>query len=90
MAIFYADQNLAELPSEARLLAEVRVWLVTRLAERRRHDGLLEREHYLHNAKAIGRVLRGAHDRLPKTDFFGCVSEGEGGTMLSPDGIGWG
>jgi len=58
MAICYADQKLAELPPEARLLNEVGVRLVAGPAERRRHDELLECEHYLRNAKAIGRVLR--------------------------------
>jgi hypothetical protein len=58
MAICYANQKPAELPPEARLLDEVRVRLVAGPAERRRHDALLEQEHYLHNAQAIGRVLR--------------------------------
>ena len=49
---------MEELPSESRLLDEVVVRLVADEAQRRRHDGLLERDHYLHNAKAIGRVLR--------------------------------
>lgn len=58
MAICYADHQLEELPVEARLLDEVIVRLVEGEAERRRHDALIEREHYLRNAKAIGRVLR--------------------------------
>ena len=58
MAICYADQTLGALPSEARLLDEVLVRLVAGDAERQRHDDLLEREHYLHNANAIGQVLR--------------------------------
>lgn len=58
MSICYADQKLEELPAEARLLEEVVVRLVEGEGERRRHDALLEQEHYLHNAKAIGRVLR--------------------------------
>ena len=58
MAICYADQKLEGLPPETRLLEEVNVRLVTSAAERRRHDVLLEQEHYLHNAQAIGRVLR--------------------------------
>ena len=58
MAICYADQHLAVWPSEPRLLEEVTVRLVTSPAERRRHDALLKQEHYLHNATAVGRVLR--------------------------------
>lgn len=58
MAICYADQKLEGLPIESRLFDEVVVRLVAGPAERRRHDALLEREHYLRNAKAIGRVLR--------------------------------
>ena len=58
MSICYADQKLKELPVESRLLDEVVVRLVESDAERQRHDELLEREHYLHNAKAVGRVLR--------------------------------
>lgn len=48
------------LPPESRLLNEVSVRLIDALstAERERHDELMEREHYLHNAKAIGQVLR--------------------------------
>lgn len=56
MAICYADQKLAGLPTEARLLDEVVVRLVASPAERQRHDALLEQEHYLHTA--VGRVLR--------------------------------
>jgi hypothetical protein len=58
MSICYADQPMEELPIESRLLDEVVVRLVVGQAQRRRHDGLLERDHYLHNDKAIGRVLR--------------------------------
>ena len=58
MAICYADQKLEGLPLESRLLDAVGVRLVAGPAERRRHDALLEREHYLRNAKAIGRVVR--------------------------------
>jgi len=58
MSICYADQKLEELPLETRLLEEVVVRLVAGPEERRRHDELLEREHYLHKAQAIGRVLR--------------------------------
>jgi len=49
---------MAELPAEERLLEEVGIRLVASEADRRRHDELLERHHYLHNAKAVGQVLR--------------------------------
>src|SRR6266850_4296270 len=58
MSICYADHKQEDLPIESRLLDEVVVRLVEDEGERRRHDELLEREHYLHNANAIGRVLR--------------------------------
>jgi len=58
MAICYADQKCQGLPVEARLLDAVVVRLVASPAERRRHDALLEQEHYLRNAQALGRVLR--------------------------------
>ena len=58
MSICYADHKREDLPIESRLLDEVVVRLVEGEAERRRHDELLEREHYLCNANAIGRVLR--------------------------------
>ena len=58
MSICYADQKLAELPIESRLLDQVVVRLVAGQAQRERHDQLLEREHYLRNANAIGQVLR--------------------------------
>ena len=58
MSICYADQKLEQLPIESRLLDEVVVRLIEDGAERRRHDELVEREHYLHNATAVGRVLR--------------------------------
>ena len=58
MSICYADQALEELPVESRLLDEVVVRLVESEVERCRHDELIEREHYLHKAKAIGQVLR--------------------------------
>ena len=46
------------LPIEARLLEEVGVRLIESKADRRRHDQLLEQHHYLHNAHAVGQVLR--------------------------------
>lgn len=58
MSICYADYRREDLPVESRLLEEVTVRLVASEAERERHDGLLEREHYLGNATAVGRVLR--------------------------------
>jgi hypothetical protein len=58
MSIHYAEQRLGDLPAEERLLAEVAVRLIDGPAERQRHDRLLEQEHYLHNATAVGRVLR--------------------------------
>ena len=58
MSIHYAEQRLGELPSEERVLAEVVVRPIEGAQERRRHDRLLREEHYLRNAKAIGRVLR--------------------------------
>jgi hypothetical protein len=58
MSICYAEQTLAGLPVETRLLDEVVLRLVVRDAERVRHDDHLEREHYLHNPTAVGQVLR--------------------------------
>jgi hypothetical protein len=58
MSICYADQNREDLPVEPRLLEEVTVRLVASETERRRHDELLEQEHYLGNATVVGRVLR--------------------------------
>jgi hypothetical protein len=58
MSIRYAHQKEDDLPIESRLLHEVVVRLVGNEAERRRHDELLERDHHLRNAKAVGRVLR--------------------------------
>jgi hypothetical protein len=46
------------LPVEARLLEQVEVRLIETEADRLRHDELLERHHYLHNAHAVGQVLR--------------------------------
>jgi hypothetical protein len=46
------------LPVEARLLEEVEVRLIGTEADGCRHDELLERHHYLHNANAVGQVLR--------------------------------
>jgi hypothetical protein len=46
------------LPVEARVLEQLEVRLIESEAERRRHDQLLERHHYLHNARVVGQVLR--------------------------------
>jgi hypothetical protein len=48
---------MASLPTEARLLDQVTVRLITP-EERQRYDGLMEQEHYLGNAHAVGQVLR--------------------------------
>lgn len=45
------------LPAEARLLEEVSIELITP-EERERYDLLMESEHYLKNATAVGQVLR--------------------------------
>ena len=46
-----------DLPTEERLLQEVTVRLIDP-EEKARHDQLLEQEHYLGNANAVGQVLR--------------------------------
>ena len=58
MSIAHADRILEGLPAERRLLDEVTVRLIHTDEARCRHDELLNREHYLRNANAIGRVLR--------------------------------
>src|ERR1035437_8458534 len=58
MSLCHLDQVMVGLPVEARLLEQVGVRLTETEAERRRHDELLERHHYLHNANAVGQVLR--------------------------------
>lgn len=58
MSVCHCDQIRAGLPAEGRLLSEVTVRLIESEEERRRHDQLLEQEHYLHNATAVGQVLR--------------------------------
>ena len=58
MSIAHADRVVEGLPAESRLLSEVTVRLIQTEEERGRHDELLNREHYLRNANAIGRVLR--------------------------------
>lgn len=57
MSVCHANQSALSLPPEARLLKEVTVRLIEP-DERGRHDHLMEQEHYLGNANAIGHVLR--------------------------------
>lgn len=57
MAVHYADHVDGDLPPEPRLLADVTVRLVNE-SERTGFDQLLEQEHYLHNATAVGAALR--------------------------------
>ena len=58
MSIAHADLIWEGLPAESRLLDEVTVRLIQSEEDRCRHDDLLNQEHYLRNANAIGRVLR--------------------------------
>lgn len=58
MSLCQAEQKEEGLPVESRLLEEVEVRLLSSAAERSRFDALLDREHYLHNANSVGRVLR--------------------------------
>src|SRR5664280_2147481 len=58
MSLCHLDQVMGGLPVEASLLEQVGVRLIETEADRRRHDELLERHHYLHNAHAVGQVLR--------------------------------
>src|SRR6266536_43595 len=57
MAVHLADSLAAGLPPEPKLLNAVTVRLITE-TERDRFDQLLETEHYLKNATAVGQVLR--------------------------------
>jgi hypothetical protein len=57
MSVSHTNHPVEGLPSEPRLLQEVAVRLIGP-EERPRHDELMEREHYLGNANAIGQVLR--------------------------------
>lgn len=57
MSVCHANQPAASLPPEPRLLQEVTARLIDP-GERPRHDQLMEQEHYLGNANAIGQVLR--------------------------------
>jgi len=57
MSVHLLNQIPAQLPSERGLLKEARVRLIEE-GERARFDQLLEAEHYLKNANAVGAVLR--------------------------------
>ena len=57
MSVHLLNQIPAQLPQERRLLKEVRLRLIEE-DERARFDQLLEAEHYLKNANAVGAVLR--------------------------------
>lgn len=57
MSVCHANHTAVSWPRESRLLKEVSVRLIA-LGERERHDQLMEQEHYLGNANAIGQVLR--------------------------------
>lgn len=57
MSISHSNHSGIRLPDESRLLEEVGVRLIE-LGERGWHDQLMEKEHYLGNANAIGQVLR--------------------------------
>lgn len=57
MANCYSDTITDGLPSESRLLEDVTLRLITP-EERERFDHLIETQHYLRNANAVGHVLR--------------------------------
>lgn len=57
MSVCHTNHSVVGLPAEPRLLQAVTVRLIEP-EERSRHDELMEREHYLGNANAIGQVLR--------------------------------
>ena len=57
MSNCYSEHIVEGLPCEPRLLEEVTLKLIAP-QERERYDLLMEREHYLHNATAVGQVLR--------------------------------
>ena len=58
MAICYAEVKVGELPPEERLLDVVTVRLIDETSERSTFDASMEENHYLHNAEAVGEVLR--------------------------------
>lgn len=66
MSLCQSNQIKDGLPGEERLLADVTVRLINTEEERRRHDQLLEQEHYLRNATAVGQVLRYVAEYLGK------------------------
>jgi len=57
MCVCHSNHQVEGLPAEPRLLQAVTVRLIEP-EERPRHDVLMEREHYLGKANAIGQVLR--------------------------------
>ena len=57
MSVCYSKNYKSDLPLEERLLKDVSVRLIEP-SERKRHDELMEGEHYLGNANAVGQVLR--------------------------------
>src|SRR5688572_23716512 len=57
MSVHLADNIKAGLPPEPKLLDALKIRLITE-SERGRFDQLLESEHYLKNATAVGQVLR--------------------------------
>lgn len=57
MSNCHCDQAITGLPTEDRLLDEINLRLITP-EERQRFDLLMESEHYLRNATAVGQVLR--------------------------------
>jgi hypothetical protein len=57
MSVCHSKHRALNLPPEQRLLKEVIVRLIDP-GERERHDQIMEKEHYLGNANAIGQVLR--------------------------------
>lgn len=58
MSVCHAERKVKDLPSESDLMDGIVVRPVETEEEGRRFDELLEREHYLHNANSVGRVVR--------------------------------
>lgn len=65
MSVCLCNHRGLDLPTEERLLQEVTVRLIDP-EEKARHDQLLEQEHYLGNANAVGQVLRYVAEYLGK------------------------
>lgn len=57
MSNCYCELPIDGLPAEAQLLEVISIRLITP-EERERYDLLMESKHYLHNATAVGQVLR--------------------------------